>query len=314
MPNTTMLVVGAMGLFYLMRNQGAGTDKPGTLASLLSADNRSSGMSPGGVSSAEVSTPTGGAVPFDLMGWLAGRTTVLDSSSNPSAAVVGANQVVATEVTVDGPVIKEAPNNITNPPDLIGPLSPFFDFLGPTTSSISGEAVRKVGLLTQYDPKGMVKIGFVGESGYMVDDIQNQTIEVVAATGPNVVATTEGTDGTTVVTTGGFQGISYFSNQATLLASVDQGYFDIPSSPEVVLEADAQAFSDASESAWDAAHGFADRHAVVVPVPVLAPVAPQSQAFDFEFAGQPTAPAFYSDYDIADTAPALNQDWAWAGL
>ena len=43
MPNTGLLMLGAMGLLYFMRGQGAGTNKPGTLANLLGADMSSSG-------------------------------------------------------------------------------------------------------------------------------------------------------------------------------------------------------------------------------------------------------------------------------
>ena len=44
MPNTGLLMLGAMGLLYFMRGQGAGTQKPGTLANLLGSDMSSSGV------------------------------------------------------------------------------------------------------------------------------------------------------------------------------------------------------------------------------------------------------------------------------
>mgnify|MGYP003673626045 CR=1 FL=1 len=84
MPNTGLLMLGAMGVLYLMRNQGAGTDKPGTLASLLGADLSSSGVSAfGGTASAEV-LDSGNAnvqAPFNLQGWLENLNLTRDTAT-----------------------------------------------------------------------------------------------------------------------------------------------------------------------------------------------------------------------------------------
>jgi hypothetical protein len=266
MANTTMLVVGAMGLLYLMRNQGAGTDKPGTLASLLGADLSSSGVSAfGGTASAEVldSGTANVAAPFDIPGWLENLNLTAE----------------AVDPTTKQP---DDPPDPPPTPEIKGTLSKFFAAQGPTVSEASGMAVRQVGLLGRYDPLDLMtsnypQIGFVDiESGDLIGgaergEIGDQKVQVLRpAPGPYLVETIVGDDGTTVVTSNINKYPSFFSDINTIIAAVDQGYFGTTArSREVVLEADAQSDADASESAWDAAHGFADRHAVVVPAPTM---------------------------------------------
>jgi len=280
MPNTTMLVVGAMGLLYLMRNQGAGTDKPGTLASLLGADLSSSGVSAfGGTASAEV-LDSGNAnveAPFNLLGWLENLNLTRDTATGGPA--VPGEVAISLDITT---VIPEDAATVKEPtPEIVGTLSAFFAEQGLTVSEQSGMAVRQVGVLGRYDPLDIMtsnypQIGFVDieSSGLIGGDarreIGDQVVEVLRqAPGPYFVETTVGDDGSTVVTSDINKGASYFSTLNTIVAAVDQGYFAPALSREVVLEADAQSDADASESAWDAAHGFADRHAVVVPVPTM---------------------------------------------
>ena len=239
MPNTTMLFLGAMGVLYLMRNQGAGTDKPGTLASLLGADLSSSGVSAfGGASSAEVvdSGDTNVAAPFNLQGWL--ENLKLGRSTGSGGRVVTGGTALALDTNT---LIPDDADNLKPPQDeLVGTLSAFFEQQGLTVSEQSGMAVRQVGLLGRYDPldvktSNYPQIGFVDieSSGLIGGDerreIGDQTVEVLRqAPGPYFVETTVGDDGSTVVTSDINKGASYFSTPNTIVAAVDQGYFKPP--------------------------------------------------------------------------------------
>ena len=236
MPNTTMLILGAMGVFYFLRNQGAGTDKPGTLASLLGADLSSSGVSAfGGTASAEVldSGDANVQAPFNLQGWL-------ENLNLTRAMATGGPPVPpreAVQLDADTYIPPEADNLQEPAPEIIGTLSAFFAEQGLTVSEQSGMAVRQVGLLGRYDPLDIMtsnypQIGFVDiESSSLIDnatrnEIGDQTVEVLRqAPGPYFVETTVGDDGSTVVTSDINKGASYFSTPNTIVAAVDQGYF-----------------------------------------------------------------------------------------
>jgi hypothetical protein len=236
MPNTTMLILGAMGVFYFMRNQGAGTDKPGTLASLLGADLSSSGVSAfGGTASAEV-VDSGNAnvqAPFNLQGWL--ENLKLGRSSASGGGVVTGGTALALDTNT---LIPDDAENLAPPEDeIVGTLSAFFAEQGLTVSEQSGMAVRQVGLMGRYDPLDVMtsnntQIGFVDyiSGSYITNaernEIGDQTVEVLRqAPGPYFVETTVGDDGTTVVTSDINKGASYFSTPNTIVAAVDQGYF-----------------------------------------------------------------------------------------
>ena len=236
MPNTTMLILGAMGVLYFMRNQGAGTDKPGTLASLLGADLSSSGISAfGGTASAEV-LDSGNAnvqAPFNLQGWLENLNLTRDAATGgpPVPAPVALSVDTTTAIPPDADDLKEPA------PEIVGTLSAFFAEQGLTVSEQSGMAVRQVGLMGRYDPLDVMtsnypQIGFVDiESSSFIgninrDEIGDQTVEVLRqAPGPYFVETTVGDDGSTVVTSDINKGASYFSTPNTIVAAVDQGYF-----------------------------------------------------------------------------------------
>jgi len=239
MPNTTMLFLGAMGVLYFMRNQGAGTDKPGTLASLLGADLSSSGVSAfGGTASAEVldSGDANVAAPFNLQGWL--ENLKLGRSTASGGRVVTGGTGIALDPTTEIPPNSE---NLTPPEDqLAGTLSAFFEQQGLTVSEQSGMAIRQVGLMGRYDPLDVMtsnypQIGFVDiESSSFIGgdqrrEIGDQTVEVLRqAPGDYFVETTVGDDGSTVVTSDINKGASYFSTPNTIVAAVDQGYFKPP--------------------------------------------------------------------------------------
>ena len=236
MPNTTMLLLGAMGVLYFMRNQGAGTDKPGTIASLLGADLSSSGVSAfGGTASAEVldSGDANVQAPFNLQGWLENLNLTRDTATGgpPVPAPVALSVDTTTEIPPDADNLREPA------PEIVGTLSAFFAEQGLTVSEQSGMAVRQVGLMGRYDPLDVMtsnypQIGFVDiESSSFIgninrDEIGDQTVEVLRqAPGPYFVETTVGDDGSTVVTSDINKGASYFSTPNTIVAAVDQGYF-----------------------------------------------------------------------------------------
>jgi hypothetical protein len=231
-----MLILGAMGVFYFMRNQGAGTDKPGTLASLLGADLSSSGVSSfGGTASAEVldSGDANVVPPFNLQGWL--ENLKLGRSSASGGRVVTGGTALALDTNT---LIPDDSENLKPPEDeIVGTLSAFFAEQGLTVSEQSGMAVRQVGLMGRYDPLDVMtsnntQIGFVDyiSGSYITNaernEIADQTVEVLrTAPGPYFVATTVGDDGSTVVTSDINKGASYFSTPNTIVAAVDQGYF-----------------------------------------------------------------------------------------
>ena len=286
MPNTTMLVVGAMGLLYLMRNQGAGTDKPGTLASLLGADLSSSGVSAfGGTASAEVldSGNTNVEAPFNLLGWLENLNLTRDTGTDTVALAVEPDTVIPDEA-----------DNVKEPtPEIVGTLSAFFAEQGLTVSEQSGMAVRQVGLLGQYDPldirtSNYPQIGFVDikSSGLIGGDarreIGDQVVEVLrAAPGPYLVATIVGDDGSTVVTSDINKGASYFSTPNTIVAAVDQGYFAPALSREAMLARDYANMDP--DTIWD----YASTEKEIVPVPTVIGGTGGAwldrQSWDFEF-------------------------------
>ena len=241
MPNTAMLMLGGMALFYFMRNQGAGTDKPGTISSLLGADFSSSGVGAfGGTSSAEVQTSSepNVAAPFNLQGWLENLNLRRGSEIGSTVTVAPAAVAVDTTTAVPG----DAANLNPPAPEIVGTLSPFFAEQGLTVSEESGMAVRQVGLLGKYDPLDVAtsnnpQIGFVDVStGGMIGNaalIDDEPVEVLrTAPGDYFVTTVDGDDGTTVVTSDVNKGSSYFSTPGTIRAAVDQGYF-APAAPYV---------------------------------------------------------------------------------
>jgi hypothetical protein len=231
-----MLLLGAMGVLYFMRNQGAGTDKPGTLASLLGADLSSSGISAfGGTASAEVldSGDANVVPPFNLQGWL--ENLKLGRSSASGGRVVTGGTALALDTNT---LIPDDSENLKPPEDeIVGTLSAFFAEQGLTVSEQSGMAVRQVGLMGRYDPLDVMtsnntQIGFVDyiSGSYITNaernEIADQTVEVLrTAPGPYFVKTTVGDDGSTVVTSDINKGASYFSTPNTIVAAVDQGYF-----------------------------------------------------------------------------------------
>ena len=268
MPNTGLLMLGAMGLLYFMRGQGAGTQKPGTLANLLGADMSSSGV--GSFGGAETNLNARTLSPAANVAILSGNTKVEAQAVDATSGIpIGADllQPAAPEIT--------------------GTLSALFEAQGVTVSELSGNAVRQVGL-AQFDQPGLTEsnypqVAFIdvsvdGQQGSPFE-IDDEPIQVLPAINPGVVYTIAGNDQTTTVTTGrSITGdiatgtVGYMTTGNTIVEAINQGYFDTPAPyvPMPILEVQ-QMISPTAATALreeiDAAYAMvAEREAVATPV------------------------------------------------
>ena len=218
MPNTGILMLGALGLMWLMRGQNGNGQEPRSVGSLLSADKERSGMYVGGYS--HVLTPP-------VIGPEATR-----------AVLSGNTAFTAMAVAADTGIPKAADKLTPPAKEITGTLSALFAAQGPTISEISGNAVRQVGLLGRHEEilntannpsVAIVNITTpVGGAPVMLEE--DEPIEVLPPReGAEEVVTIFGDDQTTVVTTGiNLSASSYFTTPGTLVAAVDQGYFSPP--------------------------------------------------------------------------------------
>ncbi len=229
MPNTGLFVIGAMGLLYLMRGNGAGTRNSGTLAHLLNADMASSGEGSFGGEETNLNPPT--------------LKPVLNT------AILNGNQpITALAVDATSGIPKIADTLQPESSEIAGTLNALFDVQGVTVSELSGNAVRQVGLLSPYEStiseSNYPQIEFVDLSVDGVQgspfEIDDEPIEVLPPkAGAPLVFTISGNDQTTPVTTGiNRSSESYFTTTETLLEAVNQGYFDtpVPYVPRTVIE------------------------------------------------------------------------------
>ena len=222
MPNTGLLMLGAMGLLYFMRGQGAGTNKPGTLANLLGADMSSSGVGSFGGAETNLSARTLST---------AANTAILSGNMKVEAMAVDAT----SGIPIGADLLQPAA------PEIVGTLSALFEATGVTVSELSGNAVRQVGLVRRDQPNlqtsnypqiEFVEISVDGQQGSPFE-IDDEPIQVLPAIDPGVVYTIAGSDQTTTVTTGrsitgdiatGTTG--YMTTGNTILEAINQGYFD----------------------------------------------------------------------------------------
>jgi hypothetical protein len=243
MPNTGILMLGALGLMWLARGQNGNGQEPRSIGSLLSADIESSGMYGGG-SSQVLTAPVIG--PEATRAVLSGNTAF-----------------TAMAVAADTGIPKAASKLAPPTPEIAGTLSALFAAQGPTISEISGNAVRQVGLLastesilnTANEPSvAIVNITTPADSAPVMLE-EDEPIEVLPPReGTPEVLTIFGDDQSTVVTTGiNRSATSYFTTPGTLVAAVDQGYFTPP--PAYVPRTWQQIETD-----WDIAQGLPDRH------------------------------------------------------
>ena len=252
MPDTGMLVLGALGLWWLSQSQnGNGQSGNGLgslfnggngLGSLLNADIASSGMYGGGSSQVTKAPVIGPRARSAILG---GNTTT-----------------TAMAVSADTAIPKIADNLKPPQPEIVGTLSALFEAQGPTISEESGKAVRQVGLLarnedilnTANSPSVAIVNITTPAGGPPVMLEEDEPIEVLPPRERNEVVTIQGQDETTVVTTGiNLWTESYFTTPGTIVKAIDQGYFSPP--PAYVPRTWQQIESD-----WDIAQGLQDRH------------------------------------------------------
>jgi len=252
MPDAGMLVLGALGLWWLSQSQnGNGQSSNGLgslfnggngLGSLLNADIASSGMYGGG--SSQVT-----------------RAPVIGPRAR--SAVLGGNPVsTAMAVDADTGIPKIADNLKPPQPEIVGTLSALFEAQGPTISEESGKAVRQVGLLarnedilnTANSPSVAIVNITTPAGGPPVMLEEDEVVEVLPPRKRNEVVTIQGQDETTVVTTGiNLWTESYFTTPGTIVKAIDEGYFS--PAPAYVPRTWQQIESD-----WDIAQGLQDRH------------------------------------------------------
>ena len=242
MPNTGMLMIGALGLLWLARNQGGNGQGLGSLGDLLNADVSSKGLFSGG--SSQVLSPP-------VIGPKATRAVLSGNTAFTAMAVATDTGIPASASDLEPPA-----------KEITGTLSALFAAQGPTISEISGNAVRQVGLLARNEDilntANSPSVAIVnittpaGSAPVMLEE--DEPIEVLPPRERDEVITIEGNDETTVVTTGiNLWTESYFTTPGTLVEAVNQGYFD--PTPAYVPRTWQQIESD-----WDISQGLADRH------------------------------------------------------
>ena len=266
MPDTGMLMLGALGLLWLARGQnGIGNGEGGMLTAIAQEF--------GSVTAAELETMTPRQIEEIFGGTAEGKTALaqlleadVESSGMSSGGSATVNKplivseaagefftngaptstAIAVDTTTGVPEVaaKVAPTE----KEIVGTLSALFVAQGPTVSEISGNAIRQVGLLSPVESVLMTSnspsVAFVdittGGGGAPVLLEEDTLIEVLPpAPGKPRVFTITGNDESTVVTTGiNRWEESYFTTPGVLLEAVNQGYFDIqtPGEPIVVAQ------------------------------------------------------------------------------
>jgi len=230
MPNTGILMIGALGLLWLARNQSGDGQGPlslgnlfnggdgqalGSLGDLLNADVSSKGLFSGG--SSQVLSPP-------VIGPQATRAVLSGNTAFTAMAVATDTGIPASASDLEPPA-----------KEITGTLSALFAAQGPTISEISGNAVRQVGLLARNEDilntANSPSVAIVnittpsGSAPVMLEE--DEPIEVLPARERDEVITIQGNDETTVVTTGiNLWTESYFTTPGTLVEAVNQGYFD----------------------------------------------------------------------------------------
>jgi hypothetical protein len=228
MPNTGLLMLGAMGLLYLMRGQGAGTQKPGTLANLLGADMSSSGVGSFGGAETNLNARTLST---------AANVAILSGNTKIEAMAVDAT----SGIPIGADLLQPAA------PEIAGTLSALFEAQGVTVSELSGAAVRQVGLgrfdqpdlqTSNYPQIAFIQTSVDGVQGSPFE-IDDEPIQVLAPVNRDpVVVTIAGNDGTTTVTTMPSIIGGYFSTGNAIVAAINEGYFDAPTPyvPRTIIE------------------------------------------------------------------------------
>jgi len=249
MPNTAMLLIGGLGLAYLLSNRTSDQEDTGgdqvlglggvvgsgsALGDLLGADRNSSGV--GAFNQPE---PSGQGVNVNaaLQGMFDRFTSGFTGNSAGNA-----NELDPNNQTSENDVLIDA-----TPPAVTGSLNPFFNIQGPTVSEISGNAVRQVGLLLPGEEVLTIKpnIAPITLSGESTAIGWTEPIEVLPANQAKPsVFTYDGGDGNEVIlnTSINRSSGSYFTTLDTLAQARDAGMFDpvaayVPRSVETIESA-----------------------------------------------------------------------------
>jgi len=233
MANTAMLLIGGLGLAYLLGNKPTDQDDTGgdqvlglggvvgsgsALGDLLGADRNSSGV--GAFNQPE---------PTDQGDGLLSALTEMFSTF--TAGFTGTTAGDAKELDADSVVNKTALKIEASPDAITGSLNPFFNVQGPTVSEISGNAVRQVGLLLPGEEVLTIRpsITPITLSGESTAIGWTEPIEVLPANQAKPsVFTYQGGDGNEVVlnTSINRSAGSYFTTLETLATARDAGLFD----------------------------------------------------------------------------------------
>jgi len=251
MANTAMILIGGLGLAYLLGNKPTDQDDTGgdqvlglggvvgsgsALGDLLGADRSSSGV--GAFNQPEQSATDQGD---GLLSALTGMFSTL------TAGFTGNSAGDARELDVDSVVNETALNIEASPVAVTGSLNPFFNVQGPTVSEISGNAVRQVGLLLPGEEVLTIKpaLEAITLSGESTAIGWTEPIEVLPANQAKPsVFTYDGGDGNEIVlnTSINRSAGSYFTTLDTLAQARDSGLFDpvaawVPQSVEAIESA-----------------------------------------------------------------------------
>jgi hypothetical protein len=271
-----MLLIGGLGLAYLLGNRTTDQDDTGgdqvlglggvvgsgsALGDLLGADRSSSGV--GAFNQPEPSaTDQGDGLLSALTGMFSTFTAGFTGDSAGDALELDENSVVNAAAVIIDP----------SPAAVTGSLNPFFNVQGPTVSEISGNAVRQVGLLLPGEEVLTIRpdITPITLSGESTAIGWTEPIEVLPANQAKPsVFTYDGGDGNEIVlnTSINRSAGSYFTTLQTLAQSNDAGMFDpvaayVPQSVEAIESAYA-ASEEGIASRAAAQDSIADAYAFV---------------------------------------------------
>ena len=264
MANTAMLLIGGLGLAYLLGNKPTDQDDTGgdqvlglggvvgsgsALGDLLGADRSSSGVGAFDQPNTILVDKGDGPLPVTTVtdqgeGLLSALTGMF---STFTAGFTGTTTGDAKELDTNTPVDPPAIEIDATPKAITGSLNPFFKIQGPTVSEISGNAVRQVGLLLPGEEVLTIKpiIEAITLSGESTAIGWTEPIEVLPANQAKPsVFTYDGGDGNEVIlnTSINRSSGSYFTTLDTLVQARDAGMFDpvaayVPQSVEAIESA-----------------------------------------------------------------------------
>lgn len=293
---TAMLLIGGLAVAYFLGNKPGAEDQEepvekqiiigansmggsggSTLRQLLDADLNSSGV--GAFNQTPTDQGEGLLSRFgDLFSMFAAG---FSGDSAGDAIELDADSVVNEwSVVIDG-----------TPKAITGSLSPFFMQLGQTTSEISGNAIRQVGLLMPGEDVLLTstsKISVADTNALLTDETNplelTETIQVLPSNQPTpTVFTRQGGDGTDVVLQQlNFSSVPFYTTLETLKAAHEQGHFNprptyVPRSLDEIAAdwaaseegiASAAKIAQQSEDNWAYVASVSSKETTEAPLPV----------------------------------------------